>query len=199
MALQGLTELPEKNEQIFSMHSSRNFSSFFFFPSVADRLICLYVNLTKQTEWTSREGISEWGEEVTKNTKRWFIKCDYLCKGFHPPHWSTHCSSNRFFLWTSSSHKICIGIQGNVYLINCCEAETKRKSLFNQNMLKKKMIPQQSDCVEDLSFCAELSWILVCFFCLTVFSVVLNSQTTAPRPQANDVHFHQTPSPAHCD
>lgn len=34
------------------------------------RLICSYVNLTKQTEWTSREQISERGEEMVKNTKR---------------------------------------------------------------------------------------------------------------------------------
>jgi len=135
-----------------------------------------------------------------KNAKQQFIKwCDYLRKGFHPPHPSTHRSSNKFFLSTISSHKIDIGIQGNVYLINCHQAETKSKSLFYQNMLKIKMILQQSDCVKDVSFYAELCWILVCFFCLTAFIVVWNSQTTAPGPQANDVHFHQTPSPAHCD
>lgn len=198
MALQGLTELPEKKNK--SLCTPEGISSLFFFSSITARLICSYVNLTKQTERTSREAISEWGEEVTKNTKWWFIKwCDYLCKGFHPPHPSTHRSSNRFFLWTSSSYKICIGIRGNVYLINCHQAETKRKSLLYQNMLKIKMMPQQSVCVKDLSFCAELSWILVCFFCLTAFTVLLNSQTTAPRPQANDVHFRQTPSPAHSD
>lgn len=83
MALQGLTELPEKKEQIFFLCSTRNlFSVPFFFPQfsgaqmhrakllrVADRLICSCVTLTKQTEWTTREGISERAEEMMKNTK----------------------------------------------------------------------------------------------------------------------------------
>lgn len=174
----------QKKEQAFSIHSKKNFCSLCFpqllgtwmcrtlLLRVANWLICSYINLPKQTEELSREGVRERGKEVMKNPKWWFIKwCDYLCKDFHPPHLSTHCSSNKLLLWTNSLHKICIRTQGSICLINCHQAETKRKCLFYQNMLKikddttTKWLCQGSELLHRALLNVDLLFLFDCFRC----------------------------------